>query len=294
VRIGYYPGCSLYSTFREGDESLRTIAPLLDVELAELDDWCCCGATSGHATNYLLSIALPARNLAIAENEGHDRVLAPCAACYNRLAVASHEMATRDEVGTRIRRIIDRPFNNSVRVCNVVDFLHEIVGTISDRVTHPLSGFKIACYYGCLLVRPGEVCSVDDREDPTTMEDVVRASGAIPVEWDMRLECCGAAFSLCRTDTVVRLSRVILEDARRAGADAVVVACPMCHSNLDFRQPALLGGRDSQTPILYLAELVGLALGADPWDLGFKRHFVNPRPFLRRVSVVAATVEAGG
>lgn len=289
MRIGYYPGCSLHSTFREGDESLRTIAPLLDIDLSEIDDWCCCGATSGHATNYLLSVALPARNLAIAESEGHARVLAPCAACYNRLAVARHEMANRPDVAHRVCEILDRPFANSVGVCNVVDFLHEIAPTISDRVSHPLTGIRIACYYGCLLVRPGEVCSVDDREDPTTMEQVVAAAGATPVKWDMRLECCGASFSLSRTSTVIRLGRIILEDARAAGADAIVVACPMCHSNLDFRQPAMVGRDAPEIPILYLAELVGLALGADPWKLGFRRHFVNPRPFLRRAAAIAAT-----
>jgi heterodisulfide reductase subunit B len=292
MRIGYYPGCSLHSTFREGDESLRTIAPLLDVELSEIDDWCCCGATSGHATNYLLSIALPARNLALAEAAGHERVLAPCAACYNRLAVARHEMGTRPELAARIREIIDRPFANSVTVSNVVDFLHGILPVISERVTRPLKGIRIACYYGCLLVRPGEVCSVDDRENPTVMEQIVAATGATPVSWNMRLECCGAAFSLCRTATVVRLGRVILEDARRAGADAVVVACPMCHSNLDFRQPAVLGRGREKTPILYLAEVVGLALGARPRDLGFRRHFVDPMPFLHRAARASAPPEA--
>ena len=109
-----------------------------------------------------------------------------------------------------------------------------------------------------------------------------KATGAQPVHWDMRLECCGAAFSLCRTSTVIRLGRVILEDARKAGAEVVVVACPMCHSNLDFRQPAMLGKQAPAIPVVYLAELVGLALGADPRELGFRRHFVNPKPLLRR------------
>jgi heterodisulfide reductase subunit B len=287
VRIGYYPGCSLYSTFREGDESLRALAPLLDLELDELDDWCCCGATSGHATNYLLSIALPARNLAIAEAAGHDLVLAPCAACYNRLAVARHEISSRGSLAERIPKIIGRSFANSVAVANVVDFLQQIAPMIRERVTRPLTGLKLACYYGCLLVRPREVCSVDDREDPTTMEQVVEATGAQAVAWNMRLECCGAAFSLCRTPTVIRLGRVILEDALKAGADAVIVACPMCHSNLDFRQQAMLDRDFPEVPILFLAELVGLALGADPWQIGFKRHFVDPRPFLARVAALA-------
>jgi heterodisulfide reductase subunit B len=284
LEIGYYPGCSLYATFREGDESLRTIAPLLDVTLDEVDDWSCCGATSAHASNYLLSIALPARNLALAEAAGHQRLLAPCAACYNRLAVARHEMSSSAGLFDKVGQILERPFANSVTICNVVDFLHEMVPVIKQRVTRPLRGLKLACYYGCLLVRPAEVCSVDDTEAPTTMEEVVQATGAETVAWNMRLECCGAAFSVCRTPTVIRLGRKILADARKHGADAIVVACPMCHSNLDFRQDEMLGRGAPDIPIVFLAELVGLALDAEPRELGFRRHFIDARPFLRRVS----------
>ncbi|HNX51762.1 MAG TPA: CoB--CoM heterodisulfide reductase iron-sulfur subunit B family protein [Thermoanaerobaculaceae bacterium] len=284
MRIGYYPGCSLHATARELDESLRAVASALDLELQELDDWSCCGATSAHATNHLLSLALPARNLALAEAQGHDRVLAPCAACYNRLATARHGIAADSAVAARVARVLDRPFANRVAVANLVEVLRELGPTIKAKTVRSLASLKVACYYGCLLVRPAEVVGFDDPEQPTSMEEVVRATGATPVAWQMRLECCGGAFSLARTASVVRLGRAILDDARRAGAEALVVACPMCHSNLDFRQSAMLERGEKPLPVLYLSELVGLALGLAPGTLGLQRHFVDARPLAARTA----------
>lgn len=284
MRIGYYPGCSLHATARELDESLRAVASALDLELQELDDWSCCGATSAHATNHLLSLALPARNLALAEAQGHDRVLAPCAACYNRLATARHEIAADAAVAGRVARVLERPFANRVTVANLVEVLRELAPAIKAKAVRSLAGLKVACYYGCLLVRPSDVVGFDDPEQPSSMEDVVRASGATPVAWQMRLECCGGAFSLARTASVVRLGRAILDDARRAGAEALVVACPMCHSNLDFRQNAMLERGEKPLPVLYLSELVGLALGLAPDTLGLQRHFVDVRPLAARAA----------
>ena len=291
MRVGYYPGCSLHGTSREFDESLRAVAEPLGVELAEVDDWSCCGATSAHATNHLLSVALPARNLALAEAQGHAEVLAPCAACYNRLAGARHEIATDAALAAKMPELIGRPFANTVTVRNVVEVLHGLLPAIKAATAQPLAGLKVACYYGCLLVRPAEVCRFDDAEDPVTMEEVVRATGATPVAWDMRLECCGGAFSVSRTPSVVRLGRAILNDARAAGADAIVVACPMCHSNLDFRQAAMVRRGEAAMPVLFLSEIVGLALGVAPDRLGLGRHFTSTKPLLARVQAAAAAKE---
>jgi heterodisulfide reductase subunit B len=275
MRIGYYPGCSLHATSREFDESLQAVSRALDVELAEIDDWSCCGATSAHATNHLLSVALPARNLALAEEQGHDAVLAPCAACFNRLASARHEARHDAALAVRLAELLGHPFTASVEVRNVVDLLRELAPAIKAKATAALSGVRVACYYGCLLVRPAEVCAFDDPEQPSAMEQVVRACGADPVAWNLRLECCGGAFSLARTASVVRLGRAIIADARRAGAAAVVVACPMCHSNLDFRQAAMHRRGEKEMPILFITELVGLALGLDARALGLQRHFTT-------------------
>ncbi len=285
MKIGYFPGCSLHATAREFDESLRAVASVLDIDLEEVHDWACCGATSAHATNRLLSVALPARTLVLAEKQKLGRVLAPCAACYNRLATARHALIHSKETASRVQSLLGFRFDNSVSVVNIAQLLSEAAAEIRRKVRVPLSDLKVACYYGCLLVRPPEVCGFDDAEVPTSLETIVSATGATPVKWEMALECCGGGFSLSRTGSVVRLGRLILQSARKAGAQAVVVACPMCHSNLDFRQQAIKerGGFREDTPILFLSQLVGLGLGLDPVRLGLNRHFVSPQPILGRI-----------
>jgi heterodisulfide reductase subunit B len=275
VKVGYFPGCSLHSTARELDLSLRAVAASLGVELEEVRDWSCCGASSAHATNHLLAIALSARNLALAEAQGLSRVMAPCAACFSRLATARHEMAGDAALAETVRPMLGRPFENAVDVQNVVALLQGLAGEIRARAT-PLAGLKVACYYGCLLVRPPEVAKFDDPEDPSSMEQVVAATGATAVRWSRRLDCCGAGFSLSRVGSVVRLGRAILEDAKAGGAQAVVVACPMCHSNLDLRQRAMEArGSSLGLPVLFLTQLVGLALKVPREALGLERHFVS-------------------
>jgi heterodisulfide reductase subunit B2 len=294
MRIGYFPGCSLEASAREYDESLTAIAGALGVELEEIDDWACCGSTPAHQTNHLLSVALPARTLALAEAQGFDRVLAPCAACFSRLATAHHELSRDAALLADIKQIIDRPFENSVKVVSVAELLLELAPTIKEKVKKPLTGTKVACYYGCLLVRPPDVAKADDAEQPTSLETVVEALGATPLEWHRKVDCCGGGFSLSRTRSVIRLSRAILEDARAAGADTVAVGCPMCHSNLDMRQAAI-ARRSPQPftlPILFITQLVGLALGVETQTLGLDRHFVSSAELVARISAPALPAAA--
>ncbi|MBN1945814.1 MAG: CoB--CoM heterodisulfide reductase iron-sulfur subunit B family protein [Bradymonadales bacterium] len=296
MRLGYYPGCSLHATARDFDESFRAVAGPLGIDLVEIEDWACCGATAAHNTNRLLSIALPARTLALAQEQGFDAVLAPCAACYNRLATARHAMEQDPELKEQIVGILKRPaFTNQVRVISVVELLRDMAATIKEKVVQPLADMKVACYYGCLLVRPHEVTGFDDDEDPRSMEEVVKATGASPVMWEKRLECCGGGFSLSRTASVVRLGRAILEDARKAGAQVMVLACPMCHNNLDFRQKAISKYREEPVgmPILYVTELLGLALGLAPRDLGLHRHYVSPQPVIEQVAAATRSLAGG-
>ncbi len=275
MKLGYFPGCSLESGSKEFDASLKAVASRLDVELAEVRDWSCCGASSAHATDHRLAVALSARNLALAEEQGLGKVMAPCAACFSRLATARHEIARDAPLAEEIRPMLSRPFENKVEVENAVAFLRALAPAIQTKAT-PLKGLKVACYYGCLLLRPPEVARFDDPEDPSSMEEVVAAAGATPVKWGKRTDCCGAGMSLSRTGSVVRLGRSILESAKAAGAQAVVVACPMCHSNLDLRQSAMeRRGAPLDMPILFITQLVGLALKVDPSELGLKRHFVS-------------------
>ena len=293
IDVAYYPGCSLHGTSREFDESLRAVAAELGIGLTEIADWNCCGASSGHTTDHLLGVALPARNLALAEAQGFGAVLAPCAACYNRLSAARLAIATEDGLAARIPDIIGRQFANSVEVHNAVELLRDASVTIDEKVAaalapNPLEGVKLAAYYGCLLVRPFEVCGYDDPEQPTSMDEIINACGADDVDWDMKVECCGGAFSVSRTASVLRLGRAIIDNARSHGAEAIVVACPLCHSNLDLRQKAMAARGEEPMPILFVTQMVGLALGLAPVDLGLGRHFVDTEPLIARLVKQAA------
>lgn len=285
MKVGYFPGCSLHATAREYEESLKSIAPALDIQLEEVQDWACCGATSAHATNHLLSVALPARTLMLAQKQKLDTVFAPCAACYNRLASAQHALTNDKHLASRVESVLEcGSLESSIRILSVAQLLSERTEKIQATATAPLKELRVACYYGCLLVRPPEICHFDDPETPTSLERIVRATGATPVIWDMALECCGGGFSLSRTASVVRLGRSILQSARSAGAHAIVVACPMCHSNLDFRQQAMHAREQDQAlPVLFVSQLVGLSMGTDPLQLGLGRHFVSPKHLLQQI-----------
>jgi heterodisulfide reductase subunit B2 len=291
VKTGYYPGCSLQGTSREFGESLVAVVRALGADLYEIDDWNCCGASSAHAVDRTLAVALPARNLALAEAQGFDEVIAPCAACYNRLAAARQAIRGDRALAGRLADILGRPLAGQTPVRNIVELLSRLASDIAPRIARPLGGLRVACYYGCLLVRPSRVTGFDDPEQPSSMESLAKLCGAAPVRWNMAVECCGGSFSICRTGSVIRLGRAILDDARRAGAQAIVVACPMCHSNLDFRQAAMRASGDPM-PILFLTELVGLALGLEPATLGLHRHFVDAGAPLAASSAPAAAQEA--
>jgi len=293
MKLGFYPGCSMHGTAREFEESLSAVVGALDVQLEEVHDWSCCGASSAHATNHLLGVALPARNLGLAEAQGLDTVVAPCAACYSRLAGARHEVARDETLAARVREAIGRPFENRVVVQNVVDLFHDRLPALKGAVKRPLKGLKVACYYGCLLVRPQAVSGACDVEKPCGMEAIVQACGATPVKWNSAVECCGGGYSLSRPGSVIRLGRAILDDARRCGADALLVGCPMCHSNLDFRQKAMQQKGEAALPVLYLTELVGLALDLPDEVLGLGRHFVDPRGLRQKVAEPPAAPVAG-
>lgn len=277
MKIGYYPGCSLSGTGREYDISLKKVVELLGVDLEELNDWSCCGATSAHATDHFLSAALPARNLVLAKKQQLGELFAPCAACYNRLLVSRHEIVNDPEFGRLIAAQTDGEIDESVSIINIIE-LFERIGNekILENKKTDLKGIKAACYYGCLLVRPFSITRFDDAEQPESMEALIALTGAEAIKWNFKVECCGGAHSIAHKEIVVDLSKKIIDNARLHGADVIVVACPMCHSNLDMRQKAIkkINPYHEEMPILYLSELIGLSLGLDEKELGLNLHFI--------------------
>jgi heterodisulfide reductase subunit B2 len=276
MKYGLFPGCSLQGSSREYGESFQAIAPLLGLELAEIPDWNCCGASAAHTVNRKLSVALPARTLALAERAGMSQVVVPCSACFNRLKVAHNELQKDADVRRRTSKIIDMEYRGTVEILNVLDVLGRCASEgLEGKVVRPF-GHKVACYYGCYLTRPAGVVKVDRAEDPQVMDELMKAIGAEPIDWAFKVECCGAGFSVSRTDLVAKLSAKILADADRRGAEAIIVACPMCHSNLDLRRPEIEQqlGRSCRIPVLFISQAIGLALGVGERELGLRRHMV--------------------
>lgn len=277
MKTGFYPGCSLNGTSREYNESVRAVTACLGLELAEIDDWNCCGATAAHSMSKELSLALPARVLALAERQGFDEVVVPCASCYNRLSVAAHELADDEELADKVRQAVGLQYSGHVRILNVLQYLDKYAADILPEKLTGKFPHKVACYYGCLLVRPHKVLGFDRLEDPQSMDRLMTTLGAEPIDWAFKTECCGAGLSISRTDLVGKLSANILKDARDRGAEAIIVACPMCHSNLDMRRAAINKCLDepSDIPVIYITQAIGLALGLQPKELGLQRHIVE-------------------
>jgi heterodisulfide reductase subunit B len=276
--IGYYPGCALACSGIELDLSIRALSGLAGVELCEIADWNCCGASSAHSTGHELAVALPYRVLALAEAQGLTEILAPCASCFSRLKGTLVRLRRNPEMLERMAGLTGRACRNSVSVVNVVEYLGRLLKEgLAGKLTSPLKGVKVAAYYGCLLSRGEGIVEGEDAENPTGMEAAIQAAGCEAVPWNFATECCGGAFSLAKPEAVVDLSAAVLGDAEQAGAQMIVAGCPMCHSNLDMRQRAMsaAGRRTRPMPILYLSELLGLAAGIAPKTIGLDRHFTD-------------------
>jgi heterodisulfide reductase subunit B len=278
MEIGYYPGCALHGSSNDYGSSVRACLAALGVALRELDDWICCGATAAHCLNQRLALALPARNLALAERDGLPQVLAPCPLCSMQLIKAGALLSGDAALRREISEIVELSVSGATRVFNLIQVFQEIgYPRIKRAAVRGLQEFRPACYYGCLLTRPPESLRFDDCEQPRSMETLLRELGAAPVDWNYKTECCGAGMTVANEDTVLDLSNKILGDAAAQGANCVVVACPMCQVNLDMKQAAVNAryGTAYHLAVYYLSDLVGLALGLDARALGVDRHFVT-------------------
>jgi len=284
LNYSFYPGCSLHASAREYEVSTRSLFRALRIGLREVPDWFCCGATPAHNVDELLSLSLCAKNLELADKVEGDLAVA-CASCFSRLKTAQHRLKVFPAKARRVEQALDATLSVDKPVKHLLDILARDFGLdrLAAAVQKPLAGLKVACYYGCLLTRPPEVPDLDDCENPTIMEDLLRAVGAEPVEWSHRMECCGANFTLSRPEVVRKLSGQILGAAQAAGADCLMVACPLCHGNLDIRQEeiAKYAGLPSGTPIFYITQLVGLAVGVSSLRLGLGNMMIDPKPLLK-------------
>lgn len=300
MRYPYYPGCAMEGTGRAFEESLVAVLGAFDVRLDELEEWNCCGASAADSIDEVRGAALAARNLALAEKaapgDGAVQLLTPCAGCYRALLLA--QRALRDGRGLRPKLVraleaVGLPYRDRVRVRHALDVLATEIGPerIGGAVVRPLSGLRVACYYGCLLVRPE--ATFDDQRDPTSMDHLLRAAGAEPIDWPLKTRCCGGScygadpFSGTTHQGALTLSHAILREAKRRGADAIATACPLCQFNLEAFQGEMERrfGTPLDLTVGYVTQFLGLALGLDERALGIHRmlRWNLPRRFVAAV-----------
>ncbi|MFH1924875.1 MAG: CoB--CoM heterodisulfide reductase iron-sulfur subunit B family protein [Chloroflexota bacterium] len=278
LRYAYYPGCSLEATAREYDLSVRAVCDHLGIELAEIPDWNCCGASSGHSTNRRLASTLAGRNLALAEEMKMDIAVA-CPACYIRLRSAQNEMKQDKKLRDELTRSADLSYDARYSTRHLLDIICNEIGleNLKNKVVKPLHGLKLAAYYGCYLVRPPDVVAFDDPENPQCLDTLLDTLGAEVRDWSGKVDCCGGSLSLSKRDIASQMVGELTEMARRAGAEAMVTACPLCHANLEMRQRGLNGNK---LPVFYFTELIGLALGIKETRSWFKKHLISPSGLL--------------
>ncbi|MEG6616029.1 CoB--CoM heterodisulfide reductase iron-sulfur subunit B family protein [Peptococcaceae bacterium 1198_IL3148] len=281
MRFAYYPGCSLESTAIEFDYSIRAVCKALEVDLVELPDWICCGSTSAHATSHDLAIALPAQNLLIAE-ELRLNPLVPCSACYNRLKTAEHEIKKSEQLRGQVEGLLGHRFSGEINTKSALEAFVKDIGldAIKKRVENKLTGLKVVCYYGCLTSRPKEAVAFEDPENPQSMDQLMKSLGAEPLVWSYKTDCCGASFSITKSDMVYGMTGKILAGAVEAGAQAIVTTCPLCQTNLETRRQAGVN-----IPVFYFTELMGLAFGLKETNSWFKKHMVDPTPLIRSMTL---------
>lgn len=284
MKYAYYPGCTAKSTATEYSESVEELCRFLDIQLEEIPDWSCCGASSAHNMNFELSVALPARNLALADKMGLD-IVTHCPSCFLRHKTAFHLLSKDQNLRCRAEAAIGNDLKLSSNIKHILQVLYHEVGlnNIENKVKKPLNGLKIVTYYGCYLVRPPEITRFDNPENPTCMDKIMRALGAEVIDWSYKVDCCGGGAALTNPDIVKEIVNKISAAALEAGADTIVTACHLCQSNLEMYQTRL---GSNPVPVLFFSELMALALGSTNIRRWFKKHIVNPTRLLENLHLL--------
>lgn len=287
MELAYFPGCSLHGLAREYGSSVKAVCARLGIAIREVPDWNCCGASAAHSRSADSAFNLSARNLAVASNSGHGRIVTACAGCFNRLKTASHHLNSSEQIRKGFADKTGLSMRGAVEVAHLLQvFLEEeISARIKKETKKSLGGVRLAAYYGCMLTRPASIMKFDDTEQPVIMDKLMRLLGAETTNWPHKSECCGGSLAAAEPELVFELSGDVLESARQAGADAIVVACPMCQANLDLRRKDIEKRRGAVLglPVFYFTQLMGLALGCPEEQLGFRRLMTDPFSVLEKI-----------
>lgn len=282
MNYSYYPGCSSKSTSIEHEISLKLACEALGINLDELPDWSCCGSNVLKNSNPTLAMSLSLYNLVQAEALNKD-LLVPCASCYNLFKRVQQDLnnqeTTAKKANQHIALIKGKSFLGTIKIKHTLElfFEKEMIENISKNVSRPLTDLKLVTYYGCLLTRPSSI-AIDDNDFPLKMDKIIETLGAIPLDWSYKTECCGAHLTFGQTDIVENLVNNLILQAKKAGADGIVTACPLCQTNLDSRQQCA-----DKMPVFYLTELMAFAMNKQEVNKCFSKHIVNPLPLLNRL-----------
>lgn len=285
MKYSYFPGCSLKGLGRAYEESLLPVMKHLGVDLQELDDWNCCGATAYMSVDEAKACVLASRNLALAERDGNHPILAPCSACYlvlNKTKHYLHEYPKMKATVDRALNAVGMKCEKDVPVRHPLDVLINDIGldAIKMKVAKPLQGLKVAPYYGCQIVRP--YATFDDQANPTTMDRLLEALGATVIRWPLKTKCCGGSLTGTIPEAGIRMVYILLNEAKKRGADCLATVCPLCQFNLDGYHSAVRRQYgDVLLPTVYFSQLMGLAFGLPDRDLALNRAAI---PFRWRPS----------
>ena len=292
MKLAYYPGCVAQESGKELDLSTRWVCRALGIELAEFPNFSCCGSGFVDEANEVLNVAINARNLAIAERAGLD-VLTICSTCQGMLTLANlrlKDLTVKARVDGALKPL-GIEYHQTVKVKHLLRVLTEDIGipAIRAKVRRPLAGLKVGAFYGCHLLRPADEMGWEDGEEPHAFEDLLAALGATPVYYRGRVMCCGFPIQFVKGETAVAIAGRQVLDAKAHGADAMATPCPLCHITLDGyqNQASKAVHQPLEMPVFHLPQVVALALGASPEELGLSRHLVPTDPALRKVAVTA-------
>jgi heterodisulfide reductase subunit B len=290
METAFFPGCSQHGLSQEYAHTSRLVCSRLNINLREVSDWNCCGATAAHSLKHDLSLALNVRNLSQAKKDGYNNVVTPCSGCFNRLKITAHEIKTYPEKLRKIASDNRCPFPEDIEVKHLLQLISEeyTPEQIRGMVKKPLKGLKVAAYYGCLLTRPASVIQFDDPDQPLSLDILLCALGADTVTWSYKAECCGGGFNASEKSIALYLGEQILSSAKKAGARAIVAACPLCQINLDARQEEISAsiGESYDLPIIYFTQLMALAFGCSRKELQLNKLFVSPESVLSDLNLL--------
>jgi len=291
IKKGYYAGCSASGTSKEYDMSTRKVYEALGFELEELEDWVCCGSSPAHSTSLLLGDALALKNLSLAKKQGLKELIIPCMECYTRFLSAQHDLKNDPVQRKKAEEATGIEYDEDIRKIEIIHpltHLNDNIDLIREKLRKKANDLKAVCYYGCVFTRPPEITGYADFEDPKEMDNLLEAVGVDVLDWNSKTKCCGAAYTITNKEIAFELCNRILTRAKDAGAQLIVTACPLCQGNLDMRQRQIEQkfNHKFNIPVIYITQILGVALGATYDQVGLDKEFVPVKKLMEDKGLV--------